>query len=171
MSGLGGMKAWLGAAGSAALVAGCAGKPAPAPAPVVRQAPPPRPAPVPPPPEPSGQAQPEAPLTPGDWSYSGEPDGSAAIFGLAGAPLFSLRCDPARRQVSISLRNASQPLRLQTSFGQRSLPVGTALAAADPLLDEIVFSRGRFTVEAQGAETLILPTWPEPARVIEDCRG
>src|SRR5688500_18291800 len=88
MSGLVRMKGWLGAAGAAALVAGCAGKPAPAPAPIVRQAPPPQPSPR--PPEPSRPTEPEAPLTPGDWSYSGAADGSAAVFGLAGAPLFTL---------------------------------------------------------------------------------
>jgi hypothetical protein len=44
------------------------------------------------------------------------------------------------------------------------------LAATDPLLDAIAFSRGRFAVEAPGLPTLILPTWPEPARVVEECR-
>src|SRR5688500_2898032 len=111
MSGLERIKAWLGAAGAAVLVAGCAGKPAPAP--IVRQAPPPRPAPPPPPPESSRPAEPEAPLTPGDWSYSGAADGSAATFGLAGAPLLTLRCDAARRQLSLSVPNPSRPLRVQ----------------------------------------------------------
>jgi hypothetical protein len=45
------------------------------------------------------------------------------------------------------------------------------LPASDPFLDQIVFSRGRFAVEAQGQARLILPTWPEPARVVEECRG
>jgi hypothetical protein len=35
----------------------------------------------------------------------------------------------------------------------------------------MAFSRGRFMVEAQGMATLVLPAWPEPARVVEDCRG
>lgn len=168
MSGRGRISAWLGAAGAAALAAGCAGKPAPAP--VVRQAQTPRPAPVPPPAEPSRPVEPEAPLTPGDWSYAGDAQGSAATFGSAGAPLFSLRCDAARRQVSLLVHGAARPLRVRTSFGQRTLAAGAALAAADPLLDEIVFSRGRFAVEAQGT-ALTMPTWPEPARVVEDCRG
>jgi hypothetical protein len=34
-----------------------------------------------------------------------------------------------------------------------------------------VFSRGRFAVETDGLPTLVLQTWPEPARVVEDCRG
>src|SRR5687767_949479 len=100
MSGLGRIAAWLGAAGAAALAAGCAGKPAPAPPPpIVRPVPPPASVP-PPPPEPSRQAAPELPLTPGDWSYAGEAGGSAAMFGLGGAPMFGLRCDNVRRQVS-----------------------------------------------------------------------
>ena len=45
------------------------------------------------------------------------------------------------------------------------------LPPADPLLDQIAFSRGRFLVQAEGGPSLILPAWPEPARVIEDCRG
>ena len=170
MSGLGRIAAWLGAAGVAALAAGCASKPAPAPTPVVRPAPPP-PAPVPPPPQPVAEAAPDLPLTPGDWSYAGEGGASAAVFGLAGAPAFTLRCEVARRQVSLSVQGGAQPLRLLTSFGQRTLPAGAMLPASDPLLDEIVFSRGRFTVQADGLPALIVPTWPEPARVIEDCRG
>jgi hypothetical protein len=167
------MAAWLVAAGAAALAAGCAGRPEPAPAPerppVARPAPPP--APVPPPAPSSQQDAPDAPLTPGDWRYAADSSGSLATFGLAGAPMLSVRCDNARSQVSLSVQGPSQPLRLQTTFGQRTLPAGAALAATDPLLDEMIFSRGRFTVEAQGGAALVVPTWPEPARVIEDCRG
>jgi hypothetical protein len=39
------------------------------------------------------------------------------------------------------------------------------------LLDQIVFSRGRVSVEAEGLPALTIPTWPEPARVIDECRG
>jgi hypothetical protein len=49
--------------------------------------------------------------------------------------------------------------------------VSAALAANDPLLDAMVFSRGRFSIEVTGLPRLIIPTWPEPARVIEDCRS
>jgi len=34
-----------------------------------------------------------------------------------------------------------------------------------------LFSRGRFMVHVDGLPDLILPSWPEPAHVIEDCRG
>ncbi|HYG48700.1 MAG TPA: hypothetical protein VD846_12275 [Allosphingosinicella sp.] len=170
MSGLGRMKAWLAAAGAAALAAGCAGEPAPAPAPVARPAPPPAP-PAPPPPEPALQAAPDLPLTPGDWSYAADPGGSVARFGAAGGDGFSLRCEAGGRRILLSREGSNAGLRVLTSYGRRALPAGASLPAADPLLDEMVFSRGRFTVEADGRPALIMPTWPEPARVIEDCRG
>jgi hypothetical protein len=39
-----------------------------------------------------------------------------------------------------------------------------------PMLDAMAFARGRFAVEAEGLSPLYLPSWPEVARVIEDCR-
>jgi hypothetical protein len=106
----------------------------------------------------------DEPLTPGDWSYD-------AGAGEARYPGFSLRCDSGRRQIAMSRAGASGPLKLRTTYGERLVPAGAAVPVDDPLLDEIAFSRGRFTVEAQGVATLIMPAWPEPARVIEDCRG
>jgi hypothetical protein len=150
----------------AALLSACAGRPAPAPAaeraPPVRQAPPV--AVEPPPAATASEDWRDQPLTPGDWSY--DPGSGEARY--AG---FSLRCDTARRQVVLSRAGAAGPLRLRTTYGERNLAAGAALPAADPLLDEMAFSRGRFTVEAAGLPVLILPAWPEPARVVEDCRG
>jgi hypothetical protein len=72
-------------------------------------------------------------------------------------------------------------MTVRTSSTARSLPVSVqaeplpsasvGLTATDRLLDEIAFSRGRFTVELPGTPMLIIPAWPEPARVVEDCRG
>jgi hypothetical protein len=45
------------------------------------------------------------------------------------------------------------------------------LPASDTLFDQIAFSRGRFLVRASGGGDLVLPSWPEPARLIEECRG
>lgn len=147
-----------------ASLSACAGKPAPPPAPepAVRPAPPP--AIVSPPVETEAEEWRDGPLTPGDWSYD-------AGTGVALHGEFSLRCDGALRQVIVSRAGASGTLRLRTTFGARLLPPGAAIPADDPLLDELAFSRGRFTVEATGMATLVLPAWPEPARVIEDCRG
>jgi hypothetical protein len=35
----------------------------------------------------------------------------------------------------------------------------------------MAFSRGRFLVTVEGGASLVVPAWPELARVIEDCRG
>ncbi len=145
---------------AAALLAGCVGKPAPVAAPVAR----PAPAPAAEAPAPAAQAEAwlDRALTPGEWSYA---DGEARFAG------FSLRCDRGEGRIVVAREGAGGALRMRTSYGERALRSGTALPAADPLLDEIAFSRGRFAVETQGREALIIPAWPEPARVIEDCRG
>jgi hypothetical protein len=72
-------------------------------------------------------------------------------------------------------------MRVRTSFAEAVWPVQTAtgaapyatvsLDAADPVLDRMAFSRGRFVVEASSQPYLALPPWPEFIRVIEDCRG
>jgi hypothetical protein len=145
---------------AAAVLAGCAGKPAPAPAPPppVRAAPQSRP--EPPPPVAPEQDWRDLELSPGGWSY-GE--------GEARFPGFSLRCEQGR--ITVSRGGASGPVRVRTTYGERTLPAGGALAASDPLFDEMAFSRGRFTVEAQGQPMLIIPAWAEVSRLVEDCRG
>ena len=72
-------------------------------------------------------------------------------------------------------------MTIRTSYGARNFPLSVSpdypghvfvpMAANDPFLDSLVFSRGRFSVEVPGTPTLILPAWPEPARVIEGCRA
>lgn len=119
-----------------------------------------------PPPAPAPADWSVAPLTPGDWARSG----SEASYGGA----FALRCEAGRVTLSRLGAGAGQRLTIRTSYGERSLPASSGaatLAASDPLLDQIAFSRGRFLVQADGLPPLILPAWPEPARVIEDCRG
>jgi hypothetical protein len=121
------------------------------------------------PPAPPAVAWEDMALTPGDWTYR-EGDLSAVY----GAGLFTVRCDPAARQVTLLRGGAAGGLTLRSSYGVGSLAGGAGgavLQASDPLLDQILFSRGRFAVEAQGQTRLVLPTWPEPARVVEDCRG
>lgn len=100
----------------------------------------------------------------------------------SGAP-FIVRCDRAARQVTLSREGTTtgNVMTVRASDGARNLPVSvqteplayvfTSLPASDGFLDRIVFSRGRFTVEVPGTPMLVLPTWPEPARVIEDCRS
>lgn len=160
------------------LITACVPRPAaPPPAPPAPAPPPTLPPPTPPPP----LAWEDAALSPGDWTYRDEGGASSAHFGLPGQPQLMLRCEPGRTvTVQRAGASAGASLTLRSSSGDRSLravmaaaspPALTAtLAAADPLLDALVFSRGRFAVEAPGLPILIVPAWPEPARVIEDCR-
>jgi hypothetical protein len=165
-----------------ATLSACVPAPKPAPAP----APTPTPAPVPTPtPTPTYSNWMDAPQTPGDWFYISQPPASIAAFGPTSTqPLFAMRCDPTRRVVSIGRTSASlvpQPMTIRTETATRTFTaqpaqgsvehlVATSLAAADPFLDAMAFSKGRFAVEVQGEPTLYVPSWPEITRVIEDCR-
>lgn len=149
--------------------------PAPAPTPVPAPAPPP----VPQPKEWRDWA-----LTPGVWRYVSEGASSTAIFGVAGAPpLLTVRCEmPARRVVfeAVAARTGGQMI-VRTTFGAASWPLQPSSASSaqfvavrapgDATLDQIAFSRGRFLIEVPGAAPLVLPTWAEITRVVEDCRG
>lgn len=176
--------ALISAAALAVLVASCASPPPPAPPP--RSFPRPQPSYTPPPPP---RAQPplgwrDAPITPGNWRWSRIGGASSARFaeGQYGAAL-EFRCDRATGAVlliragnadgpvpfTVTTTTTSRPLTAQPLSGpQPGLVV--SLAARDPLLDAILFSRGRFAVEARGFAPIYAPTWPEIGRVIEDCR-
>jgi hypothetical protein len=52
----------------------------------------------------------------------------------------------------------------------RNTLLTASVAPADPLLDAMALSKGRFAVEVEGLPPLILPSWAEVSRVIEDCR-
>jgi hypothetical protein len=171
-------------AGAFAAVAACVPRrepvPQPQPQPPVRQ-------PVqqlPPPPPPAATHWRDLPLTTGGWSYSNQGGTSQASFGPANAEAsFTVRCDRAARRVTLSRAGTGggSAMVVRTTSTSRSLPVSAqaeppafvsaTLPASDPLLDAMAFSRGRFTVEAAGAPMLVIPAWPEPARVVEDCRG
>jgi hypothetical protein len=144
--------------------------PAPQPQPVVQRPAPVRPAPVVP-----DSAWIDAPLAPGDWTQ----EGADARFGPAGAASFIVRC-VAPGQVSIARAGTSSApsMTVRTSTASRTLAaraegggVVASLPASDPLLDAMFYSRGRYAVEVPGLPRLIVPSWPEPARVVEECRG
>ncbi|HEY6916520.1 MAG TPA: hypothetical protein VI381_02665 [Allosphingosinicella sp.] len=152
-----------------------------APAPPPPAPAPPPPAPAPPPPSVTNWA--DIPLTPGNWYYNDEGQVSSALFGPpASEAAFIVRCDKAQGRITLLREGATsgQTMTIRTSFTARNLPVSVqaeplsyiwvALDAGDPLLDSIAFSRGRFTVEVPGTPMLVIPAWPEPARVVEDCR-
>jgi len=160
------------AAAALAGLASCAPRPEPPqPAPPPPPAPAPQPQPAPPPPV----EWEDAAASPGDWSLNG----ASAAFGSAQGAQLILRCEGGR-QVSLVRAGArtGNALTVRTSYGVRALPataqaegLAVRLAASDPLLDSIAFSRGRFAVEAAGLPRLIVPAWPEAARVVEDCRA
>ena len=107
------------------------------------------------------------PLTAGQWTYSATAAGSEARYGA----VLSMRCDRATRTVTVSRPGAAPVvLSIATDSVTRNLPAGGRLLATDPILDAIAFSRGRFIVSGGGA-TLAIPSWPEAARSIEDCRS
>lgn len=124
-------------------------------------------------------------LTPGTWAWRGAGDRSLAQFGPPGQPaLFALSCDRAASLVSFSRAGtipAPSTMRFTTSFGVFALAAGggggtppaivARTGATDPHLDQLAFSRGRFLVDVEGSERLVLPAWPEVARVVEDCRS
>jgi hypothetical protein len=164
------------------LMAGCVAEPP--------KLPPPAPAPLRPPPSPVVQPVPapapldwqDLPNTPGSWSYTSSAQGGEASFG-ASAPGFIMRCDVPTRQIQL-LRpgtTTGNTMTVRTSESRRALPIAVAadasatpfvrLVAQDPLLDSMAFCRGHFISEVPGLPMLVLPAWPEPARLIEDCRG
>jgi hypothetical protein len=119
--------------------------------------------------------------------YRTDARGSIAMFGVAGADAsFTARCDMARRRVFLSRTGAfpagdSGRMTIRASTGLQTYPVANSseappyiaaeLAPTDPHLDAMAFSRGRFIVSVKGGNDLVIPAWPEIARVVEDCRG
>lgn len=164
-----------------AVLAACASQP---PVPAPRPAPPPPPVAL--PPAPVQQDWRDVPLTPGRWTWRGVAgQSSLAQFGVAGQPIqFALRCDFTTRAILFSragsLATPTAAMQFTTSFAPFSLPAGNGggqpsaivaqATARDPRMDQIAFSRGRFLVDLPGQSRLVLPSWPEVARVIEDCR-
>lgn len=156
------------------------------PAPTAAPAPAPNPAPA------TSPAQPPAPppaanwqdrvLTVGTWTYRADAAGSSAHFGPAGAPpLLRIRCDKTSGRIQFARAGvASGSMIVRTSFAIAQWPTvastGTTpetvatRAAMDATLDQIAYSRGRFSVELPGLAPLTLPPWAEVGRVIEDCR-
>ncbi len=123
------------------------------------------------------------PTIPGTWTYANTADGSEAMFATsANVPQAWVHCTRLTRTITIArpATGAAAYLGVWTSSMSRNVPASfnpaTArltinLATYDPLLDAIAGSRGRFALNISTQPPLILPPWPEPARVIDDCRG
>lgn len=119
----------------------------------------------------------------GNWSYMPLADGSEARFTDASNNVqLALRCARSVRRVTISkpATAPAQSLFVWTSGMSRTLSapgfdaaagrLNVQLSANDALLDAMVFSRGRVAVAAGTSPPLVVPPWPELARLVEDCR-
>lgn len=169
----------------ALMVASCAPAPRPVALPPRAPAPaaPPRVAPSPPALPANWQ---DWPATPGVWVYQRDSRGSIARFGRSGADAdLVIRCVAQTRRIFVSRPGAfvagdTGTMWLRTSSGEARYAlansggdppyVAAEFGARDPMLDALAFSRGKFIVAVKGAPDLVIPAWPEPARVIEDCR-
>ena len=165
-----------------AVLSACAAQRKPLP-PAALPAPPPRPVATSTPAPPPGDWR-DAPLTPGTWRYETTAGGSQAQFAAdATTALATLRCDRGAGQIALQRVGAAAgpvPLSITTNVATRAFTatpqadptpqLALLLAARDPVLDAMAFSRGRFVIEVAGLPTLYLPAWPEVGRVVEDCR-
>jgi len=117
----------------------------------------------------------------GSWAYAST-GGEATFLNASAMPQLTIRCDRLTRRVSMSKpATVAVPfLNVWTSSAARSVPasfdpttnrVTIQFAAYDPLLDALAFSRGRLAIYVSGSPALVLPAWPEVARVVEDCRA
>ena len=124
-----------------------------------------------------------SPVSPGAWTYRAVSGGSEATFvDSTNTARIVVLCSTVTRLVTIS-RISTAPaatLSFWTSSVTRDLParfdanarrVITQVAARDPLLDAMVFSRGRFAISMPGSPALVVPAGTEVAHVVEDCRG
>jgi hypothetical protein len=120
---------------------------------------------------------------PGNWIYTLASDGSEAVYVNATAqPQLVIHCTRATRRISIakptrgaapflSIWTSSQTRNAPASFNPATMRLTADFAAFDPLLDALAFSRGRFAVSVSGTPALVVPPWPEIARLVEDCRS
>ena len=108
------------------------------------------------------------PLAAGQWSYVETATGGEARYGSH----LSLQCDKLTRTMTISRPGMPvAALTVVTDLQTRTLPPNGRLSAYDPLLDAMAFSRGRFLVTGGSAAVAAVPSWPEAARAIENCRN
>jgi hypothetical protein len=118
----------------------------------------------------------------GDWSYATTADGSEATFSNSSRQRqLTIRCARSTRRVAflktaptgapfLWVWTSSLKKNLPAAYDAASARVISDLQAYDPMLDAIAASRGRIGFSSSGLAALVIPPWPEVARVIEDCR-
>jgi hypothetical protein len=150
-------------------------QPAPAPKPVVVTPPQPQ--------KPVGDWI-DWPLAVGDWVYRRDDRGSLALFGPTGQnATVTLRCDTGRRRIYLARESAGSGGRMvvrtsstlkefaATPTGATPAYLVTEILPTDPILDAMALSRGRFAIETEGQTPIVIPSWAEITRIVEDCRG
>ena len=172
------MRFWISIMAFAGLASCVAPSPRPL-APVTRPALPPRPAPAARPATPT-VATPAAtrPIAAGSWLWESGPS-RARFVTPAGVSLASLTCESSGVVLRVARSGASPSpttVTLRATTTLRTLSgeseagfVRVSLAPREPLLDALAFSRGRIGIAVDGVETSY-PSWPEIARVLDDCR-
>ena len=123
------------------------------------------------------------PFTPGDWTYRRDVRGSLGAFGVPGQiAKVGLRCDTQTLRVYLSREAAvlGKKMTVRTSSMTKEMvtrPSGGAedyvaaeILPNDAILDAMAFSRGRILLETEGQSPVILPSWAEITRIVEDCR-
>ncbi|MEP7129892.1 MAG: hypothetical protein ABI770_02055 [Sphingomicrobium sp.] len=118
----------------------------------------------------------------GSWIYSqGTGGGEASFLNASALPQVTIRCALPTQRITIAkpasvaaplltVWTSSQTRALPASFNPATQRLSAEVAASDPLLDAIAFSRGRFGVSVAAAGALVVPTWAEVTRVVENCR-
>ena len=98
-------------------------------------------------------------------TVAGNPCGLAELCARTGLP----RATAHRLAVGLEVHRL---LRRDADGRWRPGPALRELGegALDPLLDAVAFSRGRAAFSDSGQPTLVVPSWAEAARVVEDCR-
>jgi len=119
----------------------------------------------------------------GTWNYSVSAIGSEANFlNTSALPQLTIRCTKATRRVTVAkpATRAAAMMTVWTSSAVRAVPasfnpltnrISIEIVSNDPLLDSLAFSRGRVGITVGTTPSLVVPAWPEVARVVEDCRS
>jgi hypothetical protein len=119
----------------------------------------------------------------GSWTYSATLGATEADFiGSDSRTQLALKCARAARQVWISKPSAVPVTQLSVwtsemtrnvsaTFNPSTGQATALLNAYDPLLDALALSRARIALGVPGAAPLVLPSSPEVARIVEDCRA
>ena len=132
----------------------------------------------------------DVPLPAGDWSWAPRAGGSEARYGKSGTPPIAIMaCDRAAGTVRIAVptmdaqqTGATRSATITTSTSTNTFvatPQGTdalqtlaiTLPTSNRMLDAMAYSRGRFRIEINGLAPVVLPSWSEVGRVVEDCRS